>query len=56
MPSRSTTFNTSTHASSSCPTGTVYVDAKLSMIRQRAVGNRFHEELTILNHLDEPSI
>ena len=35
-------------------TGTVYVDAKLSVIRQRAVGNGFHEELTILNHLDEP--
>ncbi|MGO9886431.1 MAG: glycogen debranching N-terminal domain-containing protein, partial [Solirubrobacteraceae bacterium] len=35
-------------------TGTVYVDAKLSVIRQRAVGNGFHEELTLLNHLDEP--
>jgi glycogen debranching enzyme len=34
-------------------TGTVYVDAKLSVIRQRAVGNGFHEELTILNHADE---
>ncbi len=31
-------------------TGTVYVDAKLSVIRQRAVGGGFHEELTILNH------
>ena len=31
-------------------TGTVYIDAKLSVIRQRAVGNGFHEELTILNH------
>jgi hypothetical protein len=31
-------------------TGTVYVDAKLSVIRRRAVGNGFHEELTILNH------
>jgi glycogen debranching enzyme len=31
-------------------TGTVYVDAKLSVIRQRSVGNGFHEELTILNH------
>jgi glycogen debranching enzyme len=31
-------------------TGTVYVDSKLSVIRQRAVGNGFHEELTILNH------
>ena len=35
-------------------TGTVYVDAKLSVIRQRAVGNGFHEGLTILNHADEP--
>ncbi|MGE5690771.1 MAG: glycogen debranching N-terminal domain-containing protein [Pseudomonadota bacterium] len=35
-------------------TGTVYIDAKLSVIRQRAVGNGFHEELTILNHADEP--
>jgi len=34
-------------------TGTVYVDAKLSVIRRRAVGNGFHEELTILNHADE---
>ena len=34
-------------------TGTVYVDAKLSVIRQRAVGDGFHEELTILNHDDE---
>ena len=36
-------------------TGTVYVDAKLSVIRRRAVGNGFHEELTILNHADEPA-
>ena len=35
-------------------TGTVYVDAKLSVIRQRAVANGFHEELTILNHDDKP--
>jgi glycogen debranching enzyme len=35
-------------------TGTVYVDAKLSVIRQRSVGNGFHEELTILNHDAEP--
>jgi glycogen debranching enzyme len=35
-------------------TGTVYIDAKLSVIRQRAVGHGFHEELTMLNHLDEP--
>jgi glycogen debranching enzyme len=36
-------------------TGTVYIDAKMSVIRQRAVvGTGFHEELTILNHADEP--
>jgi glycogen debranching enzyme len=35
-------------------TGTVYVDSKLSVIRQRSVGNGFHEELTILNHDDKP--
>ena len=35
-------------------TGTVYVDSKLSVIRQRAVGNGFHEVLTILNHDDKP--
>jgi glycogen debranching enzyme len=36
-------------------TGTVYVDSKLSVIRRRAVGNGFHEELTVLNHDDEPA-
>jgi glycogen debranching enzyme len=36
-------------------TGTVYIDATLSVIRLRAVGNGFHEELTILNHEDEPA-
>src|SRR5438034_4077715 len=35
-------------------TGTVYVDSKLSVIRRRAVGQGFHEELTILNHDEEP--
>src|SRR6266540_2650590 len=35
-------------------TGTVYVDAKLSVIRQRAVGGGFHDELTLLNHDAEP--
>lgn len=34
-------------------TGTVYVDAKLSVIRVRAVGDGFHEELSILNHQDK---
>jgi glycogen debranching enzyme len=31
-------------------TGTVYIDAKMSVIRHRTVDNGFHEELTILNH------
>ena len=35
-------------------TGTVYIDAKLSVIRQRAVSVGFHEQLTILNHADKP--
>jgi glycogen debranching enzyme len=35
-------------------TGTVYVDAKLSVIRQRSVGNGFREELTVLNHEGKP--
>ena len=35
-------------------TGTVYVDAKLSVIRLRAVGGGFHEELTFLNHDEQP--
>ncbi|HLG77540.1 MAG TPA: glycogen debranching N-terminal domain-containing protein, partial [Ktedonobacteraceae bacterium] len=35
-------------------TGTIYVDADLSIIRKRAVGNGFHEDLTILNHKDTP--
>jgi glycogen debranching enzyme len=35
-------------------TGTVYVNATLSVIRERAVGDGFHEELTILNHDTEP--
>src|SRR5206468_1817141 len=36
-------------------TGTVYVDSKLSVIRRRAVGNGFHEDLTIINH-DESAV
>lgn len=35
-------------------TGTVYIDAKLSVIRQRFVSAGFHEELTLLNHSHEP--
>jgi glycogen debranching enzyme len=34
-------------------TGTVYIDAKLSVIRQRSVANGFHEDVTILNHADK---
>jgi glycogen debranching enzyme len=36
-------------------TGTIYVDAKLSVIRRREVGGGFHEELTIINH-DEKAV
>jgi glycogen debranching enzyme len=35
-------------------TGTVYVDAKLTVIRQRVVESGFREQLTLLNHDDEP--
>src|SRR5512133_1632074 len=35
-------------------TGTVYVDSKLSVIRRRAVGNGFREELQTLNHDEKP--
>jgi glycogen debranching enzyme len=36
-------------------TGTVYVDAKLSVIRRRAVGDGFREEVTVLNQDDKPA-
>jgi glycogen debranching enzyme len=36
-------------------TGTVYIDAKLSVIRRRAVGEGFSEELVILNHDSDPA-
>lgn len=35
-------------------TGTVYVDSELSVIRQRSVGQGFHESLTLLNHRNHP--
>jgi glycogen debranching enzyme len=35
-------------------TGTVYIDAKLSVIRRRSVAGGFREELTVLNHQSEP--
>ncbi|MEV1331997.1 glycogen debranching N-terminal domain-containing protein [Micromonospora costi] len=34
---------------------THYIDAKLSIIRERAVGSSFHEQITILNH-DEKAV
>ena len=34
-------------------TGTVYIDAKMSVIRHRTRRNGFHEQLTILNHDDQ---
>src|SRR5262249_46129475 len=35
-------------------TGTIYVDSPLSIVRQRAVGGGFHEDIKILNHKPEP--
>jgi glycogen debranching enzyme len=35
-------------------TGTVYIDAKLSVIRRRSVSHGFTEVLTILNHDEKP--
>jgi glycogen debranching enzyme len=35
-------------------TGTVYVDADLSVIRRRVVADGFHEELVVLNHGADP--
>ena len=35
-------------------TGTVYVDANLSVIRRRSVGAGFEEEVAVLNHDNEP--
>jgi len=34
--------------------GTVYVDSKLSVIRQREVADGFHEQLRVLNHENDP--
>jgi glycogen debranching enzyme len=36
-------------------TGSIYVNAKLSVIRRREVGGGFHEELTIINHDEVPT-
>jgi glycogen debranching enzyme len=35
-------------------TGTVYIDSKQSVIRRRSVGTGFSEELSVLNHDEEP--
>src|SRR5690348_3231820 len=35
-------------------TGTVYIDAKLSVIRRRSVAGGFEETITILNHQADP--
>ena len=34
-------------------TGTVYIDSGVSIIRRRAVGDGFHEDLTVMNHGEE---
>lgn len=35
-------------------TGTTYVDSRLSVLRERAVGHGFHEDVTLVNHGHEP--
>src|SRR5258706_3746335 len=35
-------------------TGTVYVDSHLSVVRQRAVGRGFSEDITLANHCRKP--
>src|SRR6516162_11074391 len=35
-------------------TGTVYIDSPVSIVRQRAVGGGFHEDLKIQNHKSRP--
>jgi glycogen debranching enzyme len=37
------------------PTGTVYKNPYLSVIRKRKVGEGFHEDITVLNHDREPA-
>ncbi|HEY3208282.1 MAG TPA: glycogen debranching N-terminal domain-containing protein [Actinomycetota bacterium] len=36
------------------PTGTIYKNPELSVIRQRTVGDGIHEDLLVLNHSSEP--
>src|SRR5215218_3174749 len=38
------------------PTGTIYENPYLSVIRKRKVGDGFHEDVTLLNHDDEPRV
>jgi hypothetical protein len=35
-------------------TGTIYVDSPMSIVRQRAVGGGFHEDIKIVNHKPKP--
>jgi glycogen debranching enzyme len=35
-------------------TGTVYTDSSVSVLRQRIVGDGFHEDVTVMNHGREP--
>jgi glycogen debranching enzyme len=35
-------------------TGTIYVDSPMSIVRQRAVGGGFHEDLRVRNHTAKP--
>jgi glycogen debranching enzyme len=35
-------------------TGTVYTDSSVSVLRQRVVGDGFHEDVTVMNHGREP--
>src|SRR5215475_9888207 len=35
-------------------TGTIYVDSPMSIVRQRAVGGGFHEDLKVTNHKAKP--
>jgi glycogen debranching enzyme len=36
------------------PTGTIYENPSLSVVRQRYVGDGFHEDLVLLNHSQRP--
>src|SRR5262245_48891577 len=36
------------------PDGTVYDDSAFSIVRKRAIGEGFHEDVTVMNHTPEP--